>query len=352
VLQEWLEAGVIHDGVFQDTPEGTPQGGVVSVTLCNMTLDGIEQLLEEYCQSNGKSYRKRHKIRFVRYADDFIITGSSKAVLEQEVKPLIEEFLAERGLRLSEKKTKVTRIEEGFDFLGFHLQRYRKKLVITPSKSAIRGVKRKIRHIIATHNGASATTLLKRLNPVIRGWAYFYRHVVSKKIFQQIDWHIRQRLWYWVRRRHRNKSRPWILRKYFLSVKDKPGCFSDGKGATIFQMVKVPIRRHPKIKGGFNPYDPAWEEYLETRKEHRIPGHIQSVKRAKLWLKQAGRCPYCGGALDGDRDDCGWSSFQVHHVVLVSQGGTEALKNLRLMHDVCHRQLHACHEETTVPVAA
>jgi len=117
-------------------------------------------------------------------------------------------------------------------------------------------------------------------------------------------------------------------------------------------MVKVAIRRYVKIKADFSAYDPAWEAYLETRKAHQIPEYTQSVKRMKLWLKQEGRCPYCGGALDGDRDECGWSSFQVHHVVLVSQGGTEALKNLRLMHDVCHRQLHACHEEATVLVAA
>jgi RNA-directed DNA polymerase len=97
VLQEWLEAGVIYDGVFQDTTEGTPQGGIVSVTLCNMTLDGIEGLLEEYCRSKGKSYQQRYKIHFVRYADDFIITSSRKEVLEQEVRPRIEAFLAERG---------------------------------------------------------------------------------------------------------------------------------------------------------------------------------------------------------------------------------------------------------------
>jgi len=190
VLQEWLEAGVISDGVFQDTTEGTPQGGIVSVTLCNMVLDGIEGLLEEYCRSKGKSYRTRYTIHFVRYADDFIITSSSKDVLEQEVKPRIEAFLAERGLQLSEKKTKLTRIQDGFDFLGFHLQRYRRKLSITPSKSAIRRVKREISHIIATHKGASVTILLKRLNPVIRGWAYFYRHVVSKKYFRLIGQHI------------------------------------------------------------------------------------------------------------------------------------------------------------------
>jgi len=351
VLKEWLESGVLHDRVFQDTTAGTPQGGIISPTLCNMVLDGIEQLLDDYCLRQGKSYRKRYKIRFVRYADDFIITSSSREVLEQEVKPLIEQFLVERGLRLSEKKTKVTRIQEGFDFLGFHLQRYRRKLVITPSKSAIREVKSKIRHILATHKGASATTLLKRLNPVIRGWAYVYRHVVSKKIFRRIDRYIGQRLWYWVRRRHRNKSRPWILKTYFLSVKDKPWLFSDGKGTTIFQMTKVPIRRHVKIRGAFNPYDPEWEVYLETRREQRLPDAVQSVKRLKLWMRQDGRCPFCGGVLDGDRDDCGWSSFQVHHVVLVSQGGTEALNNLRLLHNVCHRQLHACHEEATVPVA-
>ena len=119
---------------------------------------------------------------------------------------------------------------------------------------------------------------------------------------------------------------------------------------TLFRMVKVPIRRHVKIRGDFNPYDPAWESYLEARRARQLPNTVQSVKRLKLWMRQEGGCPVCGGVLDGDRDDCGWSAFQVHHVVPVSQGGTEALNNLRLLHDVCHRQLHACHEEATVPV--
>jgi RNA-directed DNA polymerase len=352
VLHAWLESGVLHDGVLQDTTAGTPQGGIISPTLCNLVLDGIEQRLEDYCQTQGKTYRKTHKIRFVRYADDFIITGDTREVLEQEIRPLLEQFFAERGLRLSDKKTKLTRIQDGFDFLGFHLQKFRGTLLITPSKSAIREVKGKIRHIIKTHKGASTTTLLKRLNPVIRGWAYAYRHVVSKRIFHTIDHYVRQRLWYWARRRHRNKSRAWVDHKYFRQVEGQSSLFSDGKGHTIFRMVTVVIRRHVKIRGDFNPYDPAWESYLEARRARRLPDAVQSIKRLKLWMRQGGRCPFCGGVLDGDRDDCGWSSFQVHHVVLVSQGGTEALKNLRLLHDVCHRQLHACHKEATVPVAA
>ncbi len=352
VLQEWLESGVFHDGVWQDTTAGTPQGGIISPTLCNLVLDGIEQRIADYCLTQGKTYRKRAKIRFVRYADDFIITSSRREVLEQEVKPLIEQFLAERGLRLSDKKTKLTRIQDGFDFLGFHLQKFRGRLLITPSKSAIREVKGTIRHLMKTHTGASTTTLLKRLNPVIRGWAYAYRYVVSKQTFRRIDHYVRQRLWHWARRRHRNKSRAWVERKYFRQVEGDSRLFSDGKGHTIFRMVKVVIRRHPKIKGDFNPYDPAWESYLEARRAQRLPDAIQSIKRLKLWMRQGGCCPCCGGVLDGDRDDCGWSSFQVHHVVLVSQGGPETLNNLRLLHDVCHRQVHACHEEATVPVAA
>ena len=330
VLQAWLESGVLQDGVLLDTTAGTPQGGIISPTLCNMVLDGIDPLLEHYCRTQGKTYRKTHRIRFVRYADDFIITGDTREVLEHEIKPLLEQFLTARGLRLSETKTRLTRIHDGFDFLGFHLQKFRGTLLITPSRSAIREVKEKIRHIMKTHKGASATALVKRLNPVIRGWASAYRHVVSKAIFRKLDHYVQQRLWRWARRRHRNKSRTWVTRTYFRQGEGQSGPFSDGKGQTIFRMAAVTIRRHAKIKGAFNPYDPAWESYLEARRAQHLADTVQSIKRLKLWMRQKGHCAFCGGVLDGARDDCGWSSFQVHHVVLVSQGGTEALKNLRL----------------------
>jgi RNA-directed DNA polymerase len=176
--------------------------------------------------------------------------------------------------------------------------------------------------------------------------------VVSKKIFQKIDHSVRQRLWRWARRRHRNKSRAWVDRTYFRQGEGQSGLFSDGKGHTIFRMVTVAIRRHVTINGDFNSYEPAWEPYREARRAQRLPDAVQSITRLKLWTRQGGCCPFCGGILDGDQDDSGWSSFQVHHVVPVSQGGTETSNSLRLLHDVCHRQLHACHKEATVPVAA
>jgi RNA-directed DNA polymerase len=352
VLHEWLRAGVIEDGVWSTTLEGTPQGGIISPTLCNMVLDGIQQRLEDHFSHQGTAIQRTVKIHFVRYADDFIITGRTKAILEEEVKPLLEAFLAERGLNLSPSKTQITHIDEGFEFLGFHLQKSQNKLIIRPSKASVNALLRHIRHLIHSHKAVTARTLIDILNPVIRGWAQVYRHVVSSKTFQYIDGQIWESLWKWARRRHRQQSRTWIAEKYFMKVKGRRWLFSDGQGRTLFRMKDVPIRRHCKVKSAYNPYDSTWEHYRETRRERRLTDLVQGTRQVKLWLKQDGQCPYCRGILDGDMDTCGWSTFQMHHVVPLSRGGTDALNNLRLLHDVCHRQLHACHEEDRLPVAA
>lgn len=257
VLKAWLESGARHNGEFLDTTEGTPQGGIISPTLGNMVLDGMERMLKTHFSKGCKTYQRKYKIHFVRYADDFIITGVTKDILEPEVLPLLKEFLAERGLTLSDKKTKITHITDGFDFLGFHLQKYHGKLIITPANASVKKLLDNVRHLIKTHKTVKAGTLIDLLNPVIRGWAYGYRHVVSSKIFHTIDHQIWKSVWKWARRRHPKKKNPWIADKYFMKVKGKRWLFSDGKGKSLFRMSSVPIQRHVKIKGEFNPYDPV-----------------------------------------------------------------------------------------------
>jgi RNA-directed DNA polymerase len=214
VLQKWLKAGYMDKRIFHETAEGTPQGGIISPTLANFALDGLERVLvEKYppktrLKSLGDKYPA---VNFIRYADDFIITSKSKELLEGGIKPLVEQFLQERGLELSPTKTVITHVEQGFDFLGQNVRRYSNgKLLTKPSKKNMKVFLDGVRKIIKAARGSSAAALINQLNPKIRGWANYHRHVVSKRTFARADHEIFSSLWRWARRRHRNKSLSWI----------------------------------------------------------------------------------------------------------------------------------------------
>lgn len=279
VLRQWLKAGYLEAHAFHHTDEGTPQGGIISPVLANMTLDGLEPFLYERFKrketTNGVSRwvnrfgRKNRKLQFVRYADDFIITGDSREFLEDEVKPLVRDFLAERGLLLSEEKTRTTHIEEGFDFLGMTLRRLGGKVLTKPSKKSIAAILLKVRTIIRRNKTASAYGLIMLLNPVLQGWANYHRHVCSKRVFTRIDNALWEALKRWVYRRHPKKTRKWIMKKYFRSAGARHWIFfgddAQGHRRHLFTVAKVPIERHIKIRSQANPYDPAWDAYWTQR---------------------------------------------------------------------------------------
>ena len=190
MLKKWRVSGYMEQRILYPTEAGTPQGGIVSPVLANMTLDGLERVLSELFRPTTVAGR-RAKVHLIRYADDFVITSSSRELLEQEVKPAVEAFLRERGLTLSQEKTRITHIEDGFDFLGQHVRKYktgkRHKLLITPSKKNVKAFLEKIRGIVKANQAISAGKLIAKLNPVIRGWVNYHRHVVSKEIFSSVD---------------------------------------------------------------------------------------------------------------------------------------------------------------------
>ncbi|MER8562906.1 group II intron reverse transcriptase/maturase [Mesorhizobium sp. M0578] len=204
VLRKWLESGFLQDGELFATEAGTPQGGIISPTLANMTLDRMERALRERFAPSDPQ-RRKNKVNLIRYADDFVITGASKEVLE-EAKTLIEDFLRHRGLFLSEEKTKIVHIEEGFDFLGWNLRKYNGKLLIKPAKKNVQAFLRKVRAIIRNARTAKQGYVINRLNPVIRGWANYHRNQVAKETFQKVDDLIWRQLWQWACRRHPHKS--------------------------------------------------------------------------------------------------------------------------------------------------
>jgi RNA-directed DNA polymerase len=282
VLQKWLKSGYLEGRLFRDTASGTPQGGVISPVLANLVLDGLEERLRlRFPRAGARSTRGRAaQVHLVRYADDFIITGASKEVLECEVKPLVEAFLNERGLVLSPEKTAVTHLSEGFDFLGQNIRRYPNgKLLIKPSKKNTRAFLRKVREIARRNSGAPADALIRQLNPVIRGWANYHRHVVAKRAFSRADHAIFRLLWKWARRRHPRKGARWVKRRYFDRVGTRDWWFFADKqtrgGRTIrlrlVHATATPIRRHVKVRCEANPYDPADYEYFESRSRRGQP---------------------------------------------------------------------------------
>jgi RNA-directed DNA polymerase len=275
VLRKWLTAGYVEEGIWYPTQAGTPQGGIASPALANMTLDGLAGLLEQrFLRKQVDGVRTTPKVNLVRYADDFIITGSTKELLEQEVRPLVEQFLHERGLQLSPEKTRITHINQGFDFLGQQVRSFGGKLVIQPSKKNTHTFLDKIRQLIKANSNVDQATLIRRLNPVIKGWANYHRHVSAKATFLQVDHEIWQALWRWARRRHPHKGTRWIRKRYFHSISTSWVFAVDtgerlDSGKTIWlklvRMAQIPIQRFVKIRGDANPFDPNWYDYFEER---------------------------------------------------------------------------------------
>ncbi|WP_448244702.1 group II intron reverse transcriptase/maturase [Pseudoxanthomonas mexicana] len=344
VLRKWLKAGVIHKGLLQHTEEGTPQGGIISPTLANVTLNGLESGLHAHLRERmGKTKAAGLKVNVVRYADDFVITGSSKELLEEEVKPWVEGFLKERGLELSMEKTRIVHINEGFDFLGWNFRKYTETLLIKPSKKNEQTFYRKVKEVISGNKTKRQGDLIILLNKKLRGWANYHSPVVAKEAFSRMDHLIHRAIWRWAKRRHPNKRVDWVRKKYFHSVELRNWVFAGpGKDwygrwlhATLQTLADTPIRRHQKVKGSYNPFDPADERYGETLRQQRM---LNSRRHRKQWLSlyqsQAGRCALCQGAITRET---GW---QDHHIIYKAMGGPDTLANRVLLHPVCHIRVH------------
>lgn len=276
ILRKWLKAGYMEKRVFYTTDDGTPQGGIISPVLANLALDGLEGRLREQYPRKAL-HGLRGKVNLVRYADDFVITGSSKELLEGEVRPLVEQFMRERGLELSPEKTLVTHIEDGFDFLGFNVRKYGGKLLIKPSRKNVKAFLCKVRKVIRTNRQTPAGQLVRQLNSLVRGWANYHRHVVSKRTFEAVDHAIFEALWSWAKRRHRSKTSQWVKDRYFGRHGSRSWVFTgtvkkaDGttKEFWLVHASAVPIRRHIKVREYANPYDPAWKDYFRNRSKVR-----------------------------------------------------------------------------------
>jgi RNA-directed DNA polymerase len=271
ILRQWLKAGYIENGRMFPTEEGTPQGGIASPVLANMTLDGLEATIRNAV--GGQRVKGRWtKVHLVRFADDFVVPSGSKEVLVEKVLPAIEGFLRERGLNLSKLKTRIVHISEGFDFLSQTLRKFGDKLIIRPAKAAVQSVLATVREQIRRMRSAPVKDLVGKLNPILRGWANYHRHIVSSRVFGHIDWEVSKMLWRWAKRRHRKKNGQWILNRYWRVLPEATRFTAawvekSGKRYTLFlfRMSDLPIKRHVRIKGNANPYSPSWQNYFTQR---------------------------------------------------------------------------------------
>ena len=358
ILRQWLKAGYMEEGCLFDTESGTPQGGIISPVLANLALDGLERLLYEEFKREGMLAGRRRtwgwrrfsanpKVNLVRYADDFVITGDSKELLENEVKPLVRDFLAERGLTLSEEKTVITHIESGFDFLGFSFRKYDGKMLVKPARKSVRAFLKEVREVIRRHPTAPAHLLIAKLNPKIKGWDNYFRHVASSETFKAVEHAIWKALWRWAVRRHRNKGARWIHDRYFSRVQTRDWVFQgrspDGVRRLILLPTTVRVTRHAKVKMDANPYDPAWQAYFASRDAKRMQRSLLFPPATRaLWLAQTGQCPLCGLPLGGvDEWDIFRSKLEVYPAAPRARIGKDELENFCLLHPACHRRRSA-----------
>src|SRR6266480_3958980 len=356
ILQKWLKSGYMEKHVLHETTDGTPQGGIISPAIANCALDGLERLLKEKFPTKKPLSSLGGKflcVNLIRYADDFVITGRTKELLEGEIKPLVEQFLQERGLELSPAKTVITHVEKGFDFLGQNVRKYPNgKLLIKPSKKNIKTFLDGIRGNIKAALGMSAADLIDWLNPKIRGWSNYHRHVVSSRVFSRVDSAIFTRLWQWARRRHPKKSSSWLKKKYFEQHGEKnwtffgESCDDEGKTHKVRLLLasNTPIRRHTKVKGEANPYDPVYETYFEEREGDHMAETFRGTRTLRfLWKFQRGFCPVCNTKIT---PITGW---RIHYCVPRVKGGSTSVENRVLLHPECHDRVHRQHLSVSKP---
>lgn len=332
LLKGWLKAGYMEKGRVYPTKSGSPQGGIISPTIANMTLNGLETVIRNLRRSFPRQW-----INVVRYADDFVVTATRKETLEEVVKPVIENFLAERGLSLSKEKTRISHIHNGFDFLGQNFRKYKNKLIVSPSKNNLKNFLRKVRTTIKRNKTLPQWALIKLLNPMIRGWAYYHSGVSASQDYNRVDAEIWKALWKWAKRRHPMKSRRWLKDRYFPRIGNRKWNFScrmkDKTQLTLFRASTVKIRRHIKIRSQANPYDPQWEQYFAQFTLWKLFKPGRGWNKIKSILKRQNEiCPRC---FDPILD---WKNMELSRLIPMSKGGKDNVTNLILKHRECSKR--------------
>lgn len=334
ILKEFLRAGFLDFKEYYDTEVGFPQGGLISPVIANMTLNGLQLAL-------GKEYL------VCRYADDFVVLGKRKEELEKDAMPRCQNFLSHRGIALNLDKTQIINIDKGFDFVGYHLREYpdsnrikgKKQgiLLVKPQLNKVKSFKRKLSETVKAHKKKPMHVLITKINQILRGWAEHYCTVTSQKVFSDVNRHLWIILWKFIRKKHPKRSKGYLYGRYFTSRGNNKWIFkcpqSDSGEMTLFQIAYVKLKRHYVCKN-LNPYNPDNLEYFLKReqKKHKHTLLLGRV-RTKLLKIQKGKCPVCEQSLLADE------AVEVHHVKPRRKGGGNEMGNLKLLHEVCHKQV-------------
>lgn len=332
VLKQFLKAGFVFERELFPTEEGTPQGGVISPILANMALDGMQKALYDRFHTNrlGKEdirFKNAHKVNFIRYADDFIVTAATKEIAE-EAKQIVSQFLKERGLELSEDKTVITHINDGFDMLGWTFRKFKGKLIVKPSKKSIKSFVASLSDTIRNHAKAwEQEVLIEKLNKQIRGWANYHQSVCASEAFAHIDYVLYELLWQWAKRRHPHKGQWWVSTRYWQRKGNRNWVFST-ENKELLRVDHIPIVRHIKIRLNANPFFDT--EYFAERKfqqgMRRLSGRFKEI-----WKNQKGCCYHCGMPMDIGEER------EIIFKLPKALGGKEEIPNMAYVHSVCQK---------------
>jgi RNA-directed DNA polymerase len=341
LIKQWLKAGYVDKDVFYETEAGTPQGGVISPLLANIALHGMEEALGVKHNSQGNTKVPR---AVVRYADDFVVFCESKEDAEQ-AKNTLKEWLGNRGLSLSEEKTQIVHLTKGFDFLGFNIRQYKApltsksgfKLLTKPSNKSVTAIRKKVRETWLQGRGANVPVLIRKLNPIIRGWANYFRIGVAKEIFEKLDRWMFHKEYRYASRTHPLKPWYWRKERYWgrLNPHSKDNwMFGDKQsGQYLLKFSGFDIRRHRMVIGTHSPDDPRLKEYWKER--NKTPVKDLPSKEQRIAKRQDSLCEKCGATLfNGEL-------LHIHHVKPRKDGGGDGIHNLRLIHLFCHQQVHS-----------
>ena len=354
LIRQWLKAGYVEEEILHATTEGAPQGGTISPLLLNVVLNGLQTLLSGYisvraCQPSPKAKRqtvykrKSATYGYCRYADDFLITAKSKTDIEA-ILPVLQGWLAQRGLELNPDKTQIVHVQQGCDFLGFTIRHLGGKCLCVPQKDKVKAFIQGIRDWLKSNLHATPEVVIKYLNPRLRGWGNYYRHGSSKRVFSYVDSELWKALWRWCCKRHPNKGHKWIAKRYFKSHKGRRWTFyattinrrGNPTTLTLAKIVDIPIQRHVKVKGNASPDDPSLKEYWQHRQTRYGKSYWdKGSKYYQVGKNQNWQCPVCRDPLFNGEP------LHVHHWVRIKDGGTDCVDNLVHLHRACHQHLHS-----------
>ena len=361
LIQKWLKAGFIQDGLYYETKTGTPQGGIISPLLANIALDGLEEKLDikyiwrkDKRKPQGGSYLNESERTYVRYADDFVVLCKTQedACI---VKELLKRELKKLGLELSDEKTRITHLEEGFDFLGWNFRRYNsfsrkegKITLIKPSKKNVQDFKDRLKEVFKELRGQNQETVILKLTPIIRGWSNYHKKVVSKSTYSKLDSYIFTKLTKWGKRLHHNQSWNEIQQRYWGRLcpgREDKWVFGQkakyGKEEFCYYLEKLawtPIKRHHLVLFKNSPDDPELKEYWKKRRANNEDDRLrQKISKGKCDIAKSTNyvCRWCNDGITSE----GILNTQIHHVVPRRLGGEDTASNKIILHSECHRQV-------------